>query len=117
MHIIYSCCHAVALKQLDTLIERHPRKRILRTEVTLRTSGWVCGTIVNLMTSEIRIDRKGATGIAVMVFQSRRNNTTCNPLVGIIHGLVGCTRITGIEVCHVAIDVGIPVVTEVVAQF
>ena len=107
---------AIALKQLCTLIPGDARQCILRPEVSLRGLRSITGSVINLMSTKVGIDAQCPTRLAVVILKCRRHHTARNPLVGIIQRTALRARVGGIEVCHVGINIRVPVVVEVVAQ-
>ena len=69
------------------------------------------------MPAKIAIDAQCAARLIVVVLYCRRHHATGNPLVGIVHRIVRGSRIAAVEMGDVSINVSIPVLREVVAQF
>ena len=116
VHIVHANGEAVAFEKLRTLIPADTRQGILRAEIAGSRLGRVGGAVVNLMAAEVRIDAQRTVGLAVMILNGGRDDTTGNPLVGIVEWRRHGSRIRSIEVGDIGIDVGIPVVVEIVAQ-
>ena len=93
---------AIAIKELCTLIPRHARHGILRTEqVSLRRTTVSVVAVVDLVPSEVVVDAQCSAGLVVVVLDGQTGCTTRNPLVVLQFGLRHGARVRGVPVRQV----------------
>lgn len=117
MLVVDSDSQSVTLEELCALIPGDSYQCVFGTEIALGGLLGIRCPVVNLVSSEIRVDAQCSAGAVIVVLKGCGDYSTGDPLVCVIERTADSTGVGGVEVGQVGVDIGVPMTADVVTSF